>query len=395
MFYPKIWVILGIFLNSFFLHAQTDMASYESILERLKKLEDSSQAIKQPKVRFSGALRVSFSNTDYYNNENRGGDLDFDLFRLAVDAKKEDVILSAQIRFFQYMYAIHHGWIGYALNNKDEVHFGIVPMPFGITPYNSNNFFFSANYYLGLEDTQAAGTHYAHKSKSLDFDIGFYKNDDMGGVDGYVENRNKSYTYSITGTDLNSTTNTPATALGEHNTISSRIAYKTKGDNNFEIGLSGLYGEIESSNNTVGDRYAYALHTVINISDLNIKLQASQYDIRLDNKKEIIAVGAYAWNDTIASRTTSYTAHLAYTFHTGLSSLKSIKIYNDYSMLTNKSGDLKDTVMHVPGLSFGMGDMYLYCDYIMGKNMPFIGSNMTQNSDIYYKRFNLNVGYYF
>jgi len=351
-------------------------------------------------LKIGGAVRMNYSYTNYQSNldnSDRGGDFDFDLFRLDIDGKSNDILVSAQIRFFHYMYAIRHAWFGYDINPYNQVQVGIVPLPFGNMPYNSNNYFFSANYYLGLEDTQVAGIHWQHKGNNLDFDLGFYKNDDVGGIDGYVSNRNDSYTYNIVGTDLNTSTNEPQNELAENNTFASRIATKVfdTNDVNVEVGISGLYGEIVDASSNVGDRYAYALHSIININKINIKLQATKYKIDLDSQEKIIAVGAYSYNNQIASSTDSYTADIAYNQDVQLGPIQSLLFYNDYSHLTNKSDNLEDTIMNVTGVAISAGKLYTYVDYVVAKNMPFIGGDMAGNTNDWNTRFNINIGYYF
>ena len=46
---------------------------------------------------------------------------------------------------------LKQGWIAYDLNNASELQLGLTQVPFGITQYNSHNWFFSLNYYIGLE----------------------------------------------------------------------------------------------------------------------------------------------------------------------------------------------------------------------------------------------------
>jgi len=373
------------------------------ILERLFKTEKAlatQEKSQSNQIKIGGVARVNYSHTDYVSNadnQHRSGDFDFDMLRLDVDGKKDALLVSAQIRFFQYMYALRHAWIGYDFGKESQLQIGMVPMPFGIMPYNSNNFFFSANYYIGFEDTHAMGLHWQYKAERFDLDLGFYKNDDMGGVDGFVDNRNKSYTYSIVGTGGLDANNEPRIALAENNTFSVRSALKVlKNENNsVELGLSGLYGDIVDVNKSAGRRYSYALHALVDIGDLNIKLQALKYAIDLDNAYQEVSVGAYAWNDLIATHTTSYTAHLAYKIKVEVGPLSEIKMYNDYSVLTDKSGGLEDTVMNATGMMLTAGYVYTYIDFFRAKNMPFIGGSMTGDTKDWNNRINVNIGYYF
>lgn len=373
------------------------------ILQRLAKAEKAllqQEKEKRDHVKISGAVRVNYSNSDYASyadNQKRDGDFDFDMLRIEFNAKQDALLFSAQIRFFHYMYAVRHAWIGYDLSQNSQIQIGLVPMPLGIMPYNSNNFFFSANYYMGLEDAHAMGLHWKYHTKRFNIDLGFYKNDDMGGVDGFVDNRNKSYTYNIVGTGGVDANNKPPIALAENNTVSFRSAYKViKSDrNSIELGLSGLYGDIVDINKSVGKRYAYALHTLIDIGNLNLKLKALKYSINLDDKNKQVSVGAYAWNELLSTHTTSYTAHIAYKIKVDKATVSSVNIYNDYSLLTDKSEELEDTVMNATGISVNAGKVFTYIDFIRAKNMPFIGGSIAGNSKDWNTRFNVNIGYYF
>ncbi len=90
-------------------------------------------------------------------NKNRGGDFDFDLLRLDFRGTVGDVSLNAEIRFFDYMTAVKKAYVAYQLDELWQAQLGITQVPFGNWPYNSNNYFFSSNYYLGLEDDHDLG----------------------------------------------------------------------------------------------------------------------------------------------------------------------------------------------------------------------------------------------
>src|SRR5690554_4055925 len=109
-------------------------------------------------ITVGGAVRFQYVLADYDEGQkNRGGDLDFDIFRLDLNGRKGDVILSAQYRWFNYMQALRHAYMGYDFNEQWQGQIGIVIQPFGTMPYNSHSYFFSSNFYLGLEDNNGAG----------------------------------------------------------------------------------------------------------------------------------------------------------------------------------------------------------------------------------------------
>jgi hypothetical protein len=51
------------------------------------------------------------------SNEDKSGDMVFDIFRLDVNGQYDNVLISAQYRWYSYMDVIHHGWIGYNFTN--------------------------------------------------------------------------------------------------------------------------------------------------------------------------------------------------------------------------------------------------------------------------------------
>ena len=63
--------------------------------------------------------------------------------------------------------------------------------------------------------------------------------------------------------------------------------------------------------------------------------------------------------------------------------------------MTNKTGDLEDTVMNVLGVAVSAGGLYTYFDLVTAKNQPFVGGTLAGNSGDYNTRFNINIGYYF
>lgn len=61
--------------------------------------------------------------------------MDFDIFRLDLNGSIGKVLLSAQYRWFQYMSAIHHAWVGCKFTSKDDGRPGITRVPFGNQPF--------------------------------------------------------------------------------------------------------------------------------------------------------------------------------------------------------------------------------------------------------------------
>lgn len=362
------------------------------------KSEKSKEA--QDGIKVGGAVRLQYSNERYNEgNRDRGGDLDFDIFRLNVDGTIGDVLLSAEWRWFQYMNVVHHAWLGYDFSATSQGQLGIHKVPFGILPYNSHNFFFSSNYYVGLEDDYDAGIKFLHKAGPWDFRVGFYLNDEQGGADGFVDKREDRYSYDVVGYRVagEGTFEKPANILGENNTLNARIAYQLAVNDRLkiELGASGQYGRLHNGSDKVGDHDAYAIHLVGDYGPWNLQLQASAYEYDVDGGADLMAVGAYSFYDTIPAEADTYTANIAYSLPVAWGPITNLLFYNDYSLITNKSANLDDTWMNVLGVAVSAGGLYTYIDFVSAENQPFIGGSMGSDSGNTEHRFNINLGYYY
>lgn len=367
---------------------------------RVAKLEDDIAAAENAPIRIGGAVRAQYVWEDYNTpNKDRGGDLDFDLIRIDYSGTIGDVVLSAQYRWFQYMDAVQHAWVGYNFTENWQGQLGITKVPFGVTPYNSNSYFFSSNFYVGLEDDHDAGVKMLYRDDNWDLDFAFFKNDEQGGVDGFVSQREDRYAYDALGVRLagEGLYDTPTLAVGESNSFAARVArkYQWGSDQSFEWGLSGQYGDMNDGSHNVGERSAWAAHGVYSVDRWTFMGQVSHYDYAMDMANDGIVVGAYAFYDTIPSQATLYTANIAYSLPVQWGPVTNLTFYNDYSWMTNKRGGSEDTVMNVLGMAVTAGGLYTYFDLVTAKNQPFVGGSMMGDDTATRTRFNINIGYYF
>ena len=356
-------------------------------------------------ITIGGAIRSNYNYTSYSEgNKDRGGDFDFDIFRINVRGEIGDVSLNGEIRFFDYMRAIKYAYVGYQFSQNWEVQAGITKVPFGNSPYNSQNYFFSTNYYLGLEDDFDLGVVFKRSvADSWQLDLAFFKNDELGGVDGYVDNRSDRYSYDIVGSRAPgdgiyadpADPKNPGQPLGEYNTFSGRLAYHfEQGELSTEVGISALSAGIHDGDRRVGDYQAWALHSNSQYQNWHLQLQHSEYSYDIA-QVDRIAVGAYAFYDSIAAEATSSTANLAYDLAVNFGPVTGLQFYNNYGIVYDKSDSSADTVMNVTGVSVAAGGLFTYFDWVHAKNQPFVGGSAAGDSSEYEQRFNINVGYYF
>ncbi|TAN06999.1 MAG: carbohydrate porin [Rhodanobacteraceae bacterium] len=348
-------------------------------------------------ITVGGAVRFQYSYEGYNpGNVRRAGDVDYDLFRLDLHGTVHGITLDAQWRWFQYMSAIQHAWVGYAFNERSQVQVGLTRIPFGNQPYDSHSYFFSSNYYLGLEDTYAAGVEYVYAGDPWNVQLAFFKNDGTGGVDG--SNRTHSYSYDVVGVRApgEGIYATPSHPAGAADTVAARVArtYKPAPGLAVEVGASGLYGGLDGPASRIGHYHAAAVHANVKYQRWNLQVQAARYAYTTDSGANRLAVGAYAFYDTIAARADSYTVNLAYRLPVRWGPVSALDFYNDYSLVIHKSGALPGTFMDVLGVGVSAGDLYTYFDFVTARNQPFIGGSMAGNGRIEH-RFNINFGFYF
>jgi hypothetical protein len=365
-------------------------------LAQQAKVEEKASTDNSDGIRVGGAVRFQYSYEDYNEgNRDRSGDIDFDVFRLDLNGEIGDVVLSVQYRWFQYMNVVHHAWVGYNLTPTWQVQAGVTRVPFGNLDYNSHNFFFSTNYYVGLEDDYDSGIKFIGKWDNHDLRLAYFVTDEMGGIDGYVSNRSDRYSYDVVGIrpagegiydDISQ-------EIAEHNSLAARYSYQF---GNTELGASLQYGDLRDANTSVGTRQAWALHSKTQIDKWNLQLQYTGYEYDMDNAATRLAVGAYHFFDTIPSEAELVSANLAYQLPVKWGPVTSLTFYNDYSQMFNKSGDLtEDTVMNVLGVAISAGGLYTYVDLVTAKNHPFIGGTMAGDALDWNTRVNINLGYYF
>lgn len=360
--------------------------------------DTSSTHTEDTGITLGGAMRFQYSYEDYNDdNVRRVGDQDFDIFRLDLHGKVHGIILDAQWRWFQYMSAIQHAWVGYDFSDTSQLQIGLTRIPFGNQPYNSHNWFFSSNYYLGLEDTQAMGAEYVYDGDKWNVQLAFFKNDSTGGVDGAGE-RADSYSYNVLGVREpgEGINDAPLHPAGAVDTVAARVArtWTPSDDVSIEVGGSALHGGLDDPHSRIGYYNAYALHANADIGRLNLQAQASRYAYETDDNAKWMAVGAYAFYDSIAAKADSYSLNAAYHVPVEWGPIQGLDFYNDYSIITHKSGNLPSTFMNVLGVGLSAGDLYTYFDYVTARNQPFIGGTMVGNGKVEH-RLNINFGFYF
>jgi len=130
-------------------------------------------AQEKPELHIGGALRFNYNLSSWKEGQKkRGGDFGYDVFRVNAKAKYKGIKLNAEYRLYSEGFGggmLKQGWFGYDFTPENNLQIGLTQVPFGITQYNSHNWFFSINYYVGMEDDHDMGVKYTHSDENRDW----------------------------------------------------------------------------------------------------------------------------------------------------------------------------------------------------------------------------------
>ncbi len=364
---------------------------------------------EKPTLTVGGALRFNYNLSSWKpGQQSRGGDFGFDLFRVNIKAKHKGLKLNAEYRLYSTGFGggmLKQGWVAYDFNSQDEIQIGLTQVPFGITQYNSHNWFFSINYYLGLEDDHDMGIKYQHRGEQWEYDIAFFKNAEELQFGNSSDVSDSRYSYDVSSINLDGSG--PSLRNKEINQLNTKIVYKFgSGSTKHKIGISGQYGGLYNLDiEEVGHHSALAAHYELKAGKFDLKLQTVSYVHKAKNPAnqptDVIAMTAYGTPYLVAAEGTLFTIGLAYSVPVKWGPISNLQFYNDFGMLDKSVDDFENSLMNVLGVLVSAGNVYTYIDLAAGKNQPWLGSVWTTafaegTPEVEWEvRFNINIGYYF
>jgi hypothetical protein len=360
---------------------------------------------EKPRVDIGGALRFNYNLSSWKEGQQkRGGDFGYDLFRINAKASYKGVKLNAEYRLYSAGFGggmLKQGWVGYDFDKGDNLQIGLTQVPFGITQYNSHNWFFSINYYYGLEDDHDMGIKYTHSDEKWKYAIAFFKNAEELNFGSTSDVSNSRYSY-----DIGSLTDTTYRNKEVNQFNGKLIRILSTGSVNHEIGISAEYGGIFNLDTKgMGSHYAFAGHYEMNAGNLNLKLQVSHFKYDTKNpdgqNNDVLAMTAYGYPYLVAAEATTYTLGIAYSVPVKWGPISSLQFYDDFGLMDKTKTNFEDSYMNVLGCLVTAGQVYTYIDLAQGKNQPWIGPVWTDAlgtgtpDEKWETRFNINIGYYF
>lgn len=341
----------------------------------------------EPDVKIGGALRFNYVYRDYSNAaESKLGESGLDVFRLNVDGQINNILISAEYRYYAYMQTIHHGWIGYQFSDDSQLQFGIHQVPFGLLPYAAHNAWFGVPYYVGLADDYDMGIKYVRSDGPWQSHIAFYKNEELNDATSLAR-----YGFDVVQVEEQQSE--------EINRVNGRLAYTFGRGSGCETEVGGsaqaaaLYDPVEDKHR---DHWAGAAHLDTRCGRWNFQLEGVRYsyDTGIDN--HAVRVGAFNTSYTIASRADIAVANIAYNVDPPWSAIDQLICYNDHSRLIKSQRSALDSQINTTGCAIGIGPVFSYVDFILARNMALFndGSLASDGESQWHSRLNINIGFY-
>jgi len=297
----------------------------------------------------------------------------------------------------------------------------VTQVPFGNLQYNSNNWWFSLAYYVGLEDDHDMGLKITHHSNNWQWDFAYFFQPEPEGPSFGVESN-----FGTGGAGRYSYDVIPGgnASLTERNQFNVRGVYKL---DNGEVGASVQAGQLYSlAQEEFKGRYAAAVHGSFNFGNFNVMPQFLFYtkDAIDDDGQELSTVfmGAYGIPYEVSTEAWIATLGLSYSYDVDWGPITNINFYNDFSYMENSVGEgttlratgdnitlnnnFQHTIQNITGFLVSAGPVFTYFDIAQGVNQPWLTDNFgvgvgPGHEDLgigeseYNIRFNINLGFYF
>lgn len=395
--------------------------SADSPMDAAASLEPADPAdpeFRIGRLHFGGAMRVNYVLGDYRSDggsgpqrSGDGGNFELDIFRLNLDYNPERSGFTAksEYRFLDGYNFAHTAWAGWRFEDDSLLRVGLNRVPFGAGPYGtSHNWFFDQGYYVGLTDDMDVGLSYTRSDGPWTLDFGYY----AAAEPNFFGDSTDSARYSYDIVDNGS----PHAHYRERHQVNVRGIHRLVlgEEHTLDLGASLQAGLLKADPRFASDSHqlAAAIHATWRRGPWEVVGQLSAWDYAADYhpgsglSDSLIGMGAYDFENPVASRALLPALGIAYTWETGhLGWLDSITFYNDFSVILKDGSDpagarLNDSVLNVLGMSFSRDNWLIYCDWAWSNGNYFVGdksfTDFGANAGQRWQwRLNLNFGYYY
>lgn len=379
---------------------------------------------EEPSLHVGGAVRYNMLLTSYESDiDANSSQFTWDTWRInAVYDNPNGIGLNFEYRFYPTFgtHFIKQGWLEYDFSENLQGQLGVTQVPFGNLQYNSNNWWFSLPYYVGLEDDHDMGLKFTHTTDKWQWDFAYFfaaePEGPVGGSGNFGVGGSGRYSY-----DVIPNGDTPLT---ERNQFNVRGAYQLGSS---EIGASLQYGQLyNSAQEDFKGQFAAAVHADFNSGNFNIKPQLLYYSMDATNEdgEEVSTayMGAYGIPYQVSTDAWIATLGLSYSYDVEWGPITNLNFYNDFSYMGNTVGEgtttlasgdeltlddnFQPTIQNITGILVSAGPVFTYFDIAQGIDQPWLTDDFgvgvgPGHEDLgigdseYNIRFNINIGFYF
>ncbi|MEN8336428.1 hypothetical protein ABFO74_00350 [Acinetobacter baumannii] len=325
----------------------------------------------------SGIIRAKYQHKDFrVSTQNNRIEFDVAILNINYDSQKWFGRMEYRCyqtdKFCDFSIPVD-GYMGYKLNNQDNLTLGLQPLPFGPGQFWDNSFYESINSTLGLQDIHNVGLKYHFELlPETRIDLAYFVTD--GG--NYYGNSHDSSRYS---SNVVTSSDPLKTNLNEKNMWVARIDQDLKflstDDLKVSVGGSYWYSDIENKKtSTDGNRNTWAVFNRINYKNLNVVLTGGRQSISNEDTLSPASstFGSFDSEYDIANKGYFYTVDTSYTFKNVKDSLN-VTPYVVFSGFNKKEQGFDDSQRNIVGVAWDYKNVSLYTEYLMSKNDPFVG----------------------
>ncbi|CAA0110526.1 Uncharacterised protein [BD1-7 clade bacterium] len=420
---PALLASTAIFSHHSFAQDSAETSAIEPEQQPVPK--EQSDKIGWGPFTVGGAIRANFvigsydTDTPAPSRGGQGGDIDLDVFRINVDFKQGDWLGKFEYRWYNGYNLLHTGWVGYQIDDNQQVRAGVTRVPFGPGPYGvSQSWFFDQHYYVGLADDQDTGFVYASEWGNWLIDVGYFISSEGNWRGDSADSARYSYDavrWTSTVDENGTVTEGPINGYEERNQLNLRAIYQFSNDtSSTDLGFSLQAGQLKGTRADDGNHWAASVHMVNTIDKWLISTQLTRYQFNIDANNpwgtdELIPMGAFDFAWTVASNGWIPAMSVSYTIDTPfIRWLDYILPYIEYSSIIKDDQSFNDSQLITIGAAWASGGWYIYSDvgisdgnYFVGNdgdnynNIDGIGGFGANGNDEWNYRFNINFGYYF
>jgi len=262
------------------------------------------------------------------------------------------------------MNAVRYAEFDWHLSEKENIRVGITRVPFGIQDFLSDSFWFSINYYLGLEDDYDLGAVYQAVKGKHRWQLGYFISDELTQAGNFDR-----YSFDVASIE--------GFRFKEDGQINVYYDYNPIliGDSRSKLGFSLQHGQVTNTDtNTSQNHYGLSAFFRQPYGPWQTTLQISHYRYDIPNRSDVV-FSSFTFSYPLIRKANSYVLNQSYKVTNLPSFLDSLLLYSEYGIVISGEQNARSSVQWVTGGSFTKGPFVFYLDYVYGRNMWFSGGN--------------------